>query len=477
MDGITQHSASQVYSRLIAYFLPAALESDRDASNQARMFLVSHIFGPFLGSTVPLALYIVDPEPGFDILVLALSIWGFWIFPFLLRAGFAYSKLVVFSILNLHFAILWSCFFGGGVTSPTAVWLLIIPILSIFYLGGDRRLIPNILTVSTIAFGTYAVSASQFGIPESNIPASAQLSLGATSILATLCYVMMMAIHYSRIFDASVELENEVRRRQKMATDLRSAVIKANEASSAKSEFLARMSHELRSPLNAIIGYGEILKEEAEESGEEALRVDVERILDAGHYLVRLIDLVLALSRIEAGGMELHPKSVDTRNLIEKSIADRRDMIEAGGNVIACDFSRAPASITVDPHQLNAVFASILENAAEHTRNGTIRVVVSPAVRDGKEAIAVTVSDTGDGIPPDVVPSIFDAFATTQRASGDRYGGTGLSLTVSSRICEEMGGDITVKSDWGHGTSFCVTLPVSSSTSVLTGHTPLASQS
>ncbi len=462
MDRATRYDLSRLHSKLAAYFLPGTVALDRDASNRARMFLVSHLFGPFLGLTIPMTLYALDPTPGYDIVLLALSILGFWIFPFLLRAGVSYSRLVVISILNLHFAILWSCFFGGGVASPTAVWILIIPILSIFYIGGDRNLTPHLLVVSAAAFSVFFLANVFLAPPEHDIPMAARLGLGATSLVATLCYVAVMAIYYARIFDASVDLENEVRRRRQMAVALRAAVIEANRASSAKSEFLARMSHELRTPLNAIIGYGEILREDAEESGEDALHCDVERILDAGRYLVRIIDLILALSRIEAGVLTLHPASVDPRVLVEKAIAARRDMIEAAGNRIEFDFAFAPATISVDGQHFTAVLHSILENAAQHTRDGTIRVRVCPAVLGERDAISVEISDTGDGVPPEVLPTIFDAFAAAQHPSGGRYGGTGLDLTVSNQICKVMGGTITVESALGRGASFRVTLPVTS---------------
>lgn len=460
MERSPRRNFNQMYARFAEYFLPEAIQTDRDAANRARMFLVSHLFGPFLGSTVPLALYIFNPDPGLDVLVLALSIWAFWLFPFLLRAGIYYSWLVVISISNLHFAILWSCFFGGGITSPTAVWLLIIPILSIFYIGGDRSLAPHLITVSVIAFGAYFLAAYHLSFPVNDIPPSAQLSLGATSIIATLCYTMMMALYYARIFDASVDFEKEVRRRRQMASELRSAVVDANRASQAKSEFLARMSHELRTPLNAIIGYGEILKDDAEETGEKALHHDVERILDAGRYLVRLIDLILTLSRIEAGGLALHPVEIDPRILIEKAVDARRKIIEAAGNTIECDLSKAPHRVMVDRQQFAAVLDSILENAAQHTRDGTIHVQACEASLAGRDAISVKISDTGVGVPPEILPTIFDAFATAEHPAGGRYGETGLSLTVSSQICKEMGGEISVETACGQGSSFCITVPV-----------------
>src|SRR5438128_2669731 len=116
--------------RLVDWFIPAELAKDKEAVKQARIFLISHIFGPFIGNTVPLALYILDPTPSIAIPVLAGSITAFWAFPFFLRSGASYHTLVMLSVQNLIFCILWSCFFYGGVTSPTLAWVVTIPLLA-----------------------------------------------------------------------------------------------------------------------------------------------------------------------------------------------------------------------------------------------------------------------------------------------------------------------------------------------------------
>src|ERR1700732_2488212 len=121
--------------RLVNYFIPSRIAADRDARNRAHVFLISHILGPFIGNVVPIALYLLDPDPGYQVAVLAASITSFWIFPFVLRAGASYNLLALVSIQNLIFCILWSCYFYGGVTSPTLPWVLTIPLLAFFYLG------------------------------------------------------------------------------------------------------------------------------------------------------------------------------------------------------------------------------------------------------------------------------------------------------------------------------------------------------
>src|SRR5580658_7026432 len=126
--------------RLVNYFIPPDIMADREARNRAHVFLISHILGPFIGSVVPTTLYFLDPNPGYEVAILAMSIISFWVFPFLLKAGVRYNPLALVSVQNLIFCILWSCYFYGGVTSPTLAWVLTIPLLAFFYLGSSASL-------------------------------------------------------------------------------------------------------------------------------------------------------------------------------------------------------------------------------------------------------------------------------------------------------------------------------------------------
>ena len=424
------------------------------------MFLFSHLFGPFLGLTVPLVLFLLDPTPGIDILLLAFSIGGFWAFPFLMRAGIDYRLLVQLSVLNLYLAILSGCYNYGGINAPTVIWVLIIPILCVFYTGGEQSMNRRLLFVSLASFATFFLVYNLVPPGESDLPEAANFGLGIVSMIAMLCYVGMMAIYYARIFHAGVDLENEVQRRRRLAVELRKAVVAANHASASKSEFLARMSHELRTPLNAIMGYAQLLREEAEDTGDEALTCDVDRILDAGEYLVRMINLILDLSKIEAGRMELHLRPSDIRQIVTDVAERRRDTIRASGNELRLMLGSAPASVHVDATQLGKAVDSILENAAQHTRDGTITIGSGRILKEGREFFTVSIEDTGGGIEPDRLPSIMESFAMTRNASGGRYGGTGLSLTVASKLCQVMGGYIDVSSRVGRGSRFTVVLPL-----------------
>ncbi len=448
------------YLKVADFFIPKEISADREAVNRARMFLISHTIGPILGNSVPLALYLLDPTPGIDIFWLAVSITGFWIWPFLLRAGFSFDKLVITSVINLNFAIFWSCYFNGGVSSPTLPWVLIIPILSFFYIGGEQRLQTTLLSIFGASFLIYTAAYFYFAPPMNDIPEYAMMSLGIVSTAATLAYVATMALYYSRIFDAGVELENEVRRRRVVAQELKNAVVVADRNGQMKAEFLARMSHELRTPLNAVIGYSLILKEGAEEANDGQMRKDVEKIHDAGQYLLRLINMILDLSKIEAGKMQFNVNKKLLTDIIHSATEGVRHQIESNGVQLAVTIAPEVEETETDSERLAQILNAILHNACEHTRKGAINVCCQLNSSGLEDAVySISISDTGSGIPPDTLNTLFQTLTDSRDASASKYGGTGLNLTVTNKLAVAMGCTIDVESTVGKGSNFTVHVP------------------
>jgi hypothetical protein len=170
--------------RLVNYFIPPEIAADRDARNRAHVFLVSHILGPFIGNVVPITLYVLDPAPGYEVVVLAISITAFWIFPFVLRAGAPYNPLALVSIQNLTFCILWGCYFYGGVRSPTLAWVLVIPLLAFFYLGSSKSLRLIVMTMFAVNLAIFScLYLSGYPI-KSDLPVAAMQGLGLVSTVA-----------------------------------------------------------------------------------------------------------------------------------------------------------------------------------------------------------------------------------------------------------------------------------------------------
>ncbi|NJO78038.1 MAG: response regulator [Cyanobacteria bacterium RM1_2_2] len=253
----------------------------------------------------------------------------------------------------------------------------------------------------------------------------------------------------------------------------------AEEANRAKSQFLANMSHELRTPLNAIIGYSEMLQEDAEDLGYEDFVPDLGKIRSAGKHLLALINDILDISKIEAGKMELYPETFDVSQLLFEVENTIRPLVEKNGNALKIQCAQHLGSINADLTKLRQALFNLLSNAAKFTEQGTITLTVettsatigvctSEQNLDSPEQpsesqpawIIFKVSDTGIGMTLEQMEKVFQAFTQADASTTRRYGGTGLGLAITRHFCQMMGGDITVSSEVGKGSTFTIHLPV-----------------
>ena len=236
----------------------------------------------------------------------------------------------------------------------------------------------------------------------------------------------------------------------------------ADVANQAKSAFLANMSHELRTPLNAIIGYSEMLQEIAEEEGQPDYIPDLKKINGAGKHLLELINGVLDISKIEAGKMDLYLETFEVSKLIEDVSAVIDPLAKKNGNALRLEIAeggRGP--IHADQTKLRQSLFNLLSNACKFTKNGQVTLAVERDADEGDEQkIRFHVSDTGIGITEAQIGKLFQAFQQADSSTTKQFGGTGLGLVISRHCCRMMGGDITVKSELGYGTTFTLVLPV-----------------
>ena len=229
------------------------------------------------------------------------------------------------------------------------------------------------------------------------------------------------------------------------------------EASQHKSQFLANMSHELRTPLNAIIGVTEMLREDA-----EALKQDVEpldRVLGAGRHLLALINDILDLSKIEAGRMELQLESFALAPLIDNVVKTIEPLAAKNANQVAVHCDAAIGMLHADQMRLRQALLNLLSNANKFTEHGTITVNARQGQEDGRDWVTIAVADTGIGMTAEQMGKLFQEFSQADASTTRKYGGTGLGLAISKRFCQMMGGDITVESAPGRGSTFTIRLP------------------
>ncbi len=230
---------------------------------------------------------------------------------------------------------------------------------------------------------------------------------------------------------------------------------RAEEANRTKSAFLANMSHELRTPMNAIIGYSEMLIEEAEELSPEEMTDDLKKIHGAGKHLLGLINDVLDISKIEAGKMTLYPETFDLGAVIREVGATVTPLLAPNENTLEIDCPTEIGSLHTDLTKLRQTLFNLLSNAAKFTHQGKVTLRVK---REG-ERVIFSVSDTGIGMKPEQIEKLFLAFTQADASTSRKYGGTGLGLAISKRFCGMMGGDLSVESTFGKGSTFTAWLP------------------
>jgi PAS domain S-box-containing protein len=233
----------------------------------------------------------------------------------------------------------------------------------------------------------------------------------------------------------------------------RDAAVKANQA---KSEFLANMSHELRTPLNAIIGYTELVADDLAGFEADVLRPDLDKIHGAAIHLLGLINDILDISKIEAGRFDVDLEEVDVEALADRVGDVVRPLAERNYNTLVVRCEGDIGAIRTDRVKLRQVLINLLSNACKFTEDGSIELV---ARRVG-ERLRIAVKDSGIGIPEGRLEVIFDAFTQADSSTTRKYGGTGLGLALTRRFCHMLGGDVTVESVVGEGSTFTVDLPV-----------------
>ncbi len=226
-------------------------------------------------------------------------------------------------------------------------------------------------------------------------------------------------------------------------------------ASQHKSQFLASMSHELRTPLNAIIGVTEMLREDAQSLNQDLEPLD--RVLGAARHLLTLINDVLDLSKIEAGRMELHLQTFALPPLIDEVAKTIEPLAAKNGNRVVVRADETINTMHADQTRIRQTLLNLASNANKFTEKGTVTIDARQR-KDNGHWITIAV-DTGIGMIPEQLGKLFQEFSQASSATASKYGGTGLGLAISKRFCQMMGGDITVESEPGRGSTFTIRLP------------------
>ena len=253
---------------------------------------------------------------------------------------------------------------------------------------------------------------------------------------------------------------SDIDERKEVEAALAIAKEKAEAANRAKTQFVSSISHEFRTPLNAVIGITEMLIEDARAQDNKALDEPLTRVHRAGKHLLSLINEFLDISKIEAGKVDLHIEPLNISELIKDVAATVKPMLDSNHNTLGVKNMTEQEEMRSDSKRIMQILLNLLSNAAKFTENGSVTLKIKSSIEDYTDYILFEVIDTGTGIPEDEIDHVFDEYSQVKSSASSKYAGTGLGLGISRKLARIMGGDITVTSKYGEGSTFTAKLPI-----------------
>jgi nitrogen-specific signal transduction histidine kinase len=447
-------------SALLDYFIPKAMIVDVEQHRRARMFMLSHAFGPILGNSLPVYMYVMGIARDYRVFVFFLSILAFWIYPVVLRKTGRYKPLAFLSVQNVGFTVIWACYAFGGLLSPFLPWMLILPLLAFLYFpsdGWERKVLLGQI------FGSLAVLVWVGLGPIKKPPVNfADLQvIGMVSMASVALYFAMMALYFAKMYHEQREFGRELNSLVSSSDNLRNLTSAAKQAGAAKADFIASMSHELRTPLNAIIGYSQLLMEEAEDEGDDESMGDLQHVHQSGNDLLYLIDQVLNYSRIDAGKMPVNP-SLSSMDAMWPRWQNR-----GGGEAMVLIKSASTRSqLFADWDALGSALVNLTvgalgkDHAREQAKLLGYRVEFALNAPSGEHdpfTLRATLRDAaGTSVAIRLETMLF---AAQGDESATKYGASGIELALANKYIALLGGALEAQNDAAGEPCLVFTLP------------------
>jgi signal transduction histidine kinase len=430
-------------SNLLDHFIPAEMQVNAETHRRARMFMLSHVFGPILGNTIPLYMAITGISRDYRLVVFFASILLFWVYPIALRRTGRYQLIAFLSVQNLTFCVLWACYAYGGMASPFLPWILIFPLLAFLYLP-PKGVVRNILLAQIFGSVAVFIGLSFGGWPLPPVELSRLQVIGMISMASVAIYFAMMSLYFAKMFHEQREFTRELNSLVSTSDNLRNLTAAAYQASAAKADFVASMSHELRTPLNAIIGYSQLLLEEAEEEQDDATVADLKHVHKAGSDLLRLIDDILAYSRIEAGKMPLNTCFDSVANHIQTWRLAVAETPWRGTYETELSAPGQPCELLTDWNAVGATINHLVAGIAAQNQSGMLAISIKQLPDRALEILFVDRAAGGAARPIAIMQEMFEH---NDDASPTKYGATGIEIALAFKLAQLLGGVIEPVTD------------------------------
>ncbi len=448
-------------ANLTDYFIPSDFAEDDIERRQSEIAVRTVFVIVPIGLILSVFVYWLFGSIGMSLAIaFAISLIG--TAPFVLRSTGNMDLASLFIVIPLFITLcVWS-WSTGGVLAPGASYLVFLPLLGLIFRGLKTALVWLVLIVVTWAALYIAGEMGAIATAEAMGDRIAARRMSELLVLALTVFGFFYLKNGLQewLIDVVRKREAETRAAVEEARD------RALEASHAKSTFLATMSHELRTPLNAVIGYSEMISEELEEMREsekagaelaDQFVPDLGHIQSAGRHLLSIINDILNLSKIEAGKMTVEAADFQIDELVGDLADTLGPVARDNENTLEVDIDAAVGVMHSDSTKVRQILFNLMSNSCKFTSQGSVHLQVS--LDDAGEQVVFVVEDTGIGMTEEQLIRVFDAFSQADSSTTREFGGTGLGLTITSHLCDLLGGEIDVDSTAEEGTTFTVRLP------------------
>jgi signal transduction histidine kinase/DNA-binding response OmpR family regulator len=368
------------------------------------------------------------------------------------RGMFALPTNVVLGYFGLAFC--FSAHYLGGPTATAMFWMMVLPTCALFALGPRAALGWTAAVFAT--YGAFLVAyESGYAFPLEGTPAQrARLWFNSGSTLMLFMLTAVLTFERAR--------REAVHALEQANVELEAARDRADAANRSKTAFLSNMSHEIRTPMTALLGFTEVAADRvpAGELQPEERRA-LETIQRNGHHLLKIVNEMLDLSKIESGRFEIHASRFALVELVNEVVTLLRGQAEAKGNTLVVEYVAAvPEALETDPLRLQQVLINLVSNALKFSFRSEVRIRIQGVSHPDMDRVRFDVVDSGIGMTKAQAASVFEPFAQAESSTARRFGGSGLGLSISRILVELMGGTVSVASEPGVGSTFTVELPI-----------------